>query len=123
MGAAEQTGRPAVPVFLGRDGRQDLAVWVLHGLEEEGVPGIIRTPGNAREEDILEAARAGLGVSVRVDGCGILIYARLRKDEQPFAGYPFRSGVLPADAAKRAGQDAARMIKGKPLVGLEQDGI
>ena len=86
----------------------DAAQNVGYGIEEEGLPYEIISSDTPEEDAVRDVSSGGFGVSVSVGRSGIGIYYDGHRGEGPFVTADVSSG-------KRAGQNAARIVKQKPL--------
>ncbi|TKI08049.1 glycerol dehydratase reactivase beta/small subunit family protein [Martelella alba] len=113
----EQTDRPAVvivadPALRPTDWRQ-----LLLGMEEEGIPFVIRRPDGVLplHAQAYEAAAASpLSVGIAIDARKAVVHEpHLAVDKPLFVMEDYRG--LPAEALRGLGGNAARLVKGLPF--------
>ena len=84
------------------------ATKVGYGIEEEGLPYELIVSDTPEEEAAVDITRGGFGVSAAVTGTGISIYYDGHRGGGPFV-------VMSLSDGRRSGQNAARIVKQKPL--------
>lgn len=116
----EDPPRPEVRVRLA-EGLEEARAQIEAGLEEEGVPGQSAW-GPERVESRAEAAHAEavasrLGVGVWVDASGACLHLSRLPVKRAFLVYEGAD----REAWRRLGQNAARVVKGIPMLALNED--
>lgn len=111
-----QKEKPHIKVYRTSDAPPEVCREVEHGLEEEGIPGMLSTAQNqmGAVELAFSAAQAsplGTGIGIAADGLAVH-YNRLPPDKPLF--YAVRGDCSPAEA-RRLGANAARLVKGIPF--------
>lgn len=113
---------PAVWICKVRSVLDDSFQSVLWGLEEEGIPFEIREVSDGSSVDLAKQAADGSPLSVGI-GLGRRNEVVLHHHDLPAGAPLFAYTVEPrqAIALRRLGMNAARLVKGQPLI-LDQDG-
>jgi hypothetical protein len=93
-----------------------LAEAVGYGAEEEGLPYKIAVEKLTYAEAFDRSKKAGLGVVVLVTGEDIAVFTRQLNKQKPL----FDFKAVKYETAERIGKNAARIIKNKPFVDLEE---
>lgn len=93
-------------------GTGDLAAWVSYGIEEEGLPFTLIIDETPENSALMDTVKAGLGVAVSVREEKVCLFCRQLKEKRPFMVY----GTKEKEALKRSGKNAARIIKHKPFI-------
>lgn len=106
---------PKIEIICATIDQRALAEEIGYGIEEEGIPSNIRIGKPAPSEAYYLSRNSILGVSIEVHQEFISIFSRLLKEEQPLLKY--LSTEL--KVARIAGKNAARIIKNKPLIDIE----
>ena len=115
MEKVENNSLPVIEILC-EDGQQGLAEAVGYGIEEEGLPYHINygafTPSDAY--DICHGV--GLGVSILIREGTVSVFTRQLQEKRPLFDYPVRN----VEMAKSIGKNAARIIKNKPFIDLDE---
>jgi len=108
---------PAVWVFKARSVAVDAMEPMFWGLEEEGIPFEIQVVGDGPAEDLAKRAADGspLHVGIGLGGKGEVV---LHHHDLPAAEPLFSLTASPAEsvALRHLGLNAARLVKGQPLL-------
>lgn len=110
------TGERPVVVFIcsARGVHDALRREILLGLEEEGVPVVVREEEGEAGEIAFEAARLSpleVGIGLDAQGNAVLQHRKLRQHHPLMK---VNLGLRP-EAARLTGLNAARLVKGMPL--------
>jgi hypothetical protein len=125
---------PYIPVLVhGKEGN-DIAENICFGIEEEGIPFQVVAGGDQHLNGYVLAHQSSLGVAVEILSEEILLFSRLRKDDAPLLAYLLtpksdspdmakadiaNADIVKAEKAKAVGKNAARIVKGKPLLDIK----
>lgn len=114
---------PAIAVHVQPGHREDVALAeILWGMEEEGVPWVIKERESADVKalgyEAAQASRLGVGLGVSREGEVTLHFHRL-PPERPL--FEVRAGKKQPDLYRRLGSNAARLVKGIPFKPLEPE--
>ena len=116
MEKVENNSLPVIEILCAEAGSQDLAEAVGYGIEEEGLPYHI-TCGAFTSSDVYELCHGvGLGVSILIREGTVSVFTRQLQEKRPLFAYPVRS----VEMAKAIGKNAARIIKNKPFIDLDE---
>lgn len=128
MKSTEMPNGPFIPILLLDEGEMDVARWVEFGIEEEGIPFQMMTEScltatliadvEQETNGVMLAHQSSLGVAVVVGSRGIQIFSRLRKDKAPLLVFQLANDGSDCPKAKLAGKNAARIVKGKPMLDI-----
>lgn len=123
VGTSRGTGeRPAVWIFASRPMPEDAVSVILWGLEEEGIPAELSVVSAASAEALAKEAAAGSPLDVGIGVNGADEVAALHHRDLG-SGRPLFSVATSASHAmqlRRLGTNAARLVKGNPLVFHEE---
>ena len=115
MEVIKNAALPSIEIYCGDPGSQFLAEAVGYGIEEEGLPYRIITEQLTQPEAYELTKRAGLGVVAIVSVERVTVFARQLKKPQPLFDYM----VTENETAKTIGKNAARIVKNKPFLEVE----
>ena len=109
---------PAVVILTAGTAPEEMAAPLLWGLEEEGIPAILRAAASGPAERLADRAsrESPLNVGVGLDGCAR--EAVLHHRDLP-PGSPLMTlgpGQMTAARMRLLGANAARLVKGDPLL-------
>lgn len=116
MEAVENAALPGIEIYCEDPQSERLAAAVGYGIEEEGLPFKIMSGSLGSAEAYEYTRRSGLGVVVVVSGEKASVFTRQMRTPEPL--FEFR--VAGAEAAKTLGKNAARIVKNKPFIDLEE---
>lgn len=116
MEAVENAALPGIEIYCEDRRSEWLAAAVGYGIEEEGLPYKIMTESLGKAEAYEYTRRAGLGVVVVVTGQKASVFTRQLKEPEPL----FELGITEAETAKTIGKNAARIVKNKPFIDMEE---
>jgi hypothetical protein len=118
MSISTDSERPAVWIFALQPAPQDAIGSILLGLEEEGIPAEVEElPGGSAEILAKQAADGSrLNVGIGVDGTErhVVLHHRDLPDETPL--FTLTAEEYHATHMRRLGGNAARLVKGNPLI-------
>lgn len=109
--------RPVVNLFVADPSANDRVPSISLGLEEEGIPWqchAIRTQNSLEALSKQAADRSKLGVGLAMDGNAIALHHRDLPLEKPL--FVFSLSELDDADLRRLGANAARLVKGNPLL-------
>lgn len=116
MEVVENASLPAIEIYCGDRRSQRLAAAVGYGIEEEGLPYKI-IEGSLDSREAYECTRrAGLGVVVAMTEDNALVFTRQMREPAPL----FERRLTEDETAKSIGKNAARIVKNKPFIDLEE---
>lgn len=116
MEAVENAALQGIEIYCQDRQSEQLAAAVGYGIEEEGLPYKIMSGSLDKAEAYEYTRRAGLGVVVVVTGRKASVFTRQMKEPEPL----FEYGINEAEAAKTTGKNAARIVKNKPFIDMEE---
>lgn len=116
MEIVENTVLPGIEIYYGDRRSERLAAAVGYGIEEEGLPYkiVAGTLSNAAAHEYTR--RAGLGVVVVVTKDKAAVFTRQMREPAPL----FELRTTEDETAKSIGKNAARIVKNKPFIDLEE---
>lgn len=118
MEKVENAALPRIEIFCGSPRAELLARMVGYGIEEEGLPYQI-TVGEILWTEVYAACHSpGLGVAILVDEGNVSVFTRQLQEKRPLFDFPIQGEER--EKAKTVGKNAARIIKNKPFIGLEE---
>lgn len=116
MEKVENNSLPVIEILSSEEGQQGLAEAVGYGIEEEGLPYHI-TCGVYTRSDAYEICHGvGLGVSILIRAGTVSVFTRQLQEKRPLFDDPVRN----AEMAKAIGKNAARIIKNKPFIDIDE---
>jgi hypothetical protein len=116
MEAVENAALPGIEIYCGDRRWERLAAAVGYGIEEEGLPYKI-VDGSLNSMEAHEyTMRAGLGVVVVMTEDKAAVFTRQMRAPAPL----FELRITEAETAKSVGKNAARIVKNKPFIDLEE---
>ncbi|HYE68484.1 MAG TPA: glycerol dehydratase reactivase beta/small subunit family protein [Anaerovoracaceae bacterium] len=115
MEAIKKATLPNIEIYCGDLQSETLAKAVGYGIEEEGLPYKILTEKLTEIEAHELTKRAGLGVVAMVSADRVTVFARQLKKPEPLFDYM----VTENETAKTIGKNAARIVKNKPFLEVE----
>ena len=115
MEKVENATIPKIEIICNSLEFEYLADAVGYGIEEEGLPYHISVGESANLDAYEHSQSSGLGVAVGVEERTIAVYCRQLKEEKPLFEYT----VTEPEMAKTIGKNAARIIKNKPFIDME----
>lgn len=116
MEAIKYAALPCIEIYCENPESQLLAEAVGYGIEEEGLPYKIITEKLTVAEAYEITKRAGLGVVTTVSVEQVAVFARQLKKPGPLFDYK----VTENEMAKTIGKNAARIVKNKPFLDMEE---
>ena len=116
MEAVENAALEGIEIYCKDRCSEPLAAAVGYGIEEEGLPYKIITGSLGSIEAHEYTRRSGLGVVVVVAEEKVSVYSRQLREAKPL----FHCGIAEAETAKSIGKNAARIVKNKPFLDLEE---
>ena len=108
MGKDKFTG---IRIFY-EEGTKEAATCVSYGIEEEGLPFTLILDKTPEKSALADTIKAGLGVAICVQTENVYLFCRQLKEKRPFMIYETKE----KEALKRSGKNAARIIKHKPFI-------
>jgi hypothetical protein len=122
MSVSMDSERPAVWIFALQPAPQDAIGSILLGLEEEGIPAEVEELPSGSAEILAKQAADGsrLNVGIGVDGTeqNVVLHHRDLPGENPL--FTLTAEEFHATHMRRLGGNAARLVKGNPLI-LQND--
>lgn len=112
----ENAAPPVIEVYCGAPGCGALAESVGFGIEEEGLPYRIIRENLPRAEAYDLTKKAGFGVTVLVADGRIAVFTRQTRRPDPLFDHAAEDG----ERAKTIGKNAARIVKNKPFIELDE---
>ena len=115
--------KPTVWILAGQPVSDEVTAPVYWGLEEEGIPFELReVPGGSAESLARQAAVSSpLNVGIGIDGVGreVALHHRDLPDGRPL--FSLASDEIRPMLLRQLGRNAARLVKGDPLVIQNED--
>lgn len=110
--------RPAVLILTAGSAAEATTSSVLWGLEEEGIPSELRQVASGEAEHLAkqaaDASRLGVGVGVQESEGRVVLHHRDLPAGRPL--FTLSSGDIQSAKLRVLGMNAARLVKGEPLV-------
>lgn len=116
MKVVENASLPAIEIYCGDSRSERLAAAVGYGIEEEGLPYKIIEGILDSREAYEYTRRAGLGVVVVMREGKASVFTRQIREPAPL----FELRITEDEKAKSIGKNAARIVKNKPFIDLEE---
>lgn len=116
MEAIKNAVLPCIEIYCNDLESEFLAKAVGYGIEEEGLPYKIITEKLTVAEAYELTKRAGLGVVAMVSAERVTVFTRQLKMSGPLFDY----SVTENETAKTIGKNAARIVKNKPFLEMEE---
>ena len=116
MEAIKNAALPCIEIYCRDPESQLLAESVGYGIEEEGLPYKIIAEKLTVAEAYELTKRAGLGVVAMVSAEQVVVFTRQLKKPGPLFDY----SVTENEMAKTIGKNAARIVKNKPFLEMEE---
>jgi len=117
--------KPVVLIATTVPASEDAIRWIMWGLEEEGIPAEIQkvTAGSTKAVAKQAADGSKLNVGIGINGTKkeIVLHHRDLPQEKPL--FTLTDEKFQAEHLRRMGANAARLVKGDPLLFLEETGI
>lgn len=116
MEKVENKSVPVIEIHCSEAGQQGLAEAVGYGIEEEGLPYHITCGAYTLSDAYALCHGVGLGVSILVQAGTVSVFTRQLQEKRPLFDDPVRN----VEMAKAIGKNAARIIKNKPFIDLDE---
>lgn len=113
--------RPAVWIFACPPMPEEIVWAILCGLEEEGIPALLRNVPEGPAEVLAKQAADGspLAVGIGVSGLEKMVALSLRELPSDRPLFALAAEACGIEQLRRVGANAARLVKGDPLAHLE----
>jgi len=120
---SEDDDRPVVWILVTKPASEEAIECILWGLEEEGIPAKVREVQYGSAETIAKQAAdsSHLNVGIGVDGNGqvAVLHHRDLPEEKPL--FSLGANEFQSAQLRRLGANAARLVKGNPLLFQDDD--